>query len=167
MIDPKTLVSALALQPHPEGGHYKETYRDPFVIPADALPHHAGPRNASTAILFLLSAGSLSAFHRIASDELWHFHLGDPLVVHVLHQDGRREDLHIGADVLAGQRLQAVVPRGAVFGARVADGGGFSLVGCTVAPGFDFADLVIPPRAELLAEFPRHAELVTALTRPD
>lgn len=166
MNDLQALIDTLGLSPHPEGGYYRETYRDDLVLPASALPHHGGARNASTAILFLLPAGSFSAFHRIASDELWHFHLGDPLVVHVLHPDGRREDIRIGSDVLAGERLQAAVPRGAVFGARVADGGRFSLVGCTVAPGFDFADFVIPPRQELLDAFGDHAELVRALTHP-
>jgi len=165
---PTQLIATLLLQPHPEGGHFAETYRAPLTLPAAALPGHGGARSASTAILFLLKAGEFSALHRIASDEVWHFHLGDPLVVHVLHpdrEDGRREDLVLGHDVITGQRLQAVVPAGATFGARVRDGGSWSLVGCTVAPGFDFADFVMPARAELLAAFPKHADLVMSLTR--
>jgi len=165
MIDPRSLAAHLRMQPHPEGGHFAETYRDPLILPASALPGHAGPRSASTAILFLLESGQFSALHRIASAEAWHFHLGDALVVHVLHPDGRRDDLVLGHDVFAGERLQAVVPAGATFGARVRDGGRWCLVGCTVAPGFDFADFVMPSRAELLAQFPRHATLVTTLTR--
>ena len=160
----KDLVAHLGLQPHPEGGFYRETYRSPLVLPAAALPQHGGPRAASTAILFLLEAGQFSALHRIASDELWHFHLGDPLKVVVL-RDAEHEEILLGPDVAAGQQLQALVPAGATFGAYVATGGCFSLVGCTVAPGFDFADFVMPSRAQLLAEFPQHADLVVALTR--
>jgi len=162
---PIDLIRHLALRPHPEGGFFRETYRDSFVLPASALPEHRGPRSASTAILFLLEAGVFSALHRIASDELWHFHLGDALVVHQLHPDGRRQDLVLGSDVAAGQLLQAAVPRGTTFGARVTDGGRFSLVGCTVAPGFDFADFTMPARAELLEAFPAHAALIQTLTR--
>lgn len=165
-LEARALIDALELTPHPEGGYFRETYRDTLTLPAAAIPGHSGPRSASTAILFLLPAGHHSALHRIASDEVWHFHRGDPLVVHVLHPDGDREDLLLGADLSHDQRLQAVVPRGATFGARLAPGGRYALVGCTVAPGFDFADFVMPTRAELLAAFPQHAELVTALSAP-
>lgn len=159
-----SLVEALRLVPHPEGGWYRETYRDTLMLPGEALPR-GGSRSASTAILYLLDAGSFSALHRIASDEVWHFHLGDPLIVHVLHEDGRREDLRLGLDVLGGDRVQAVVPRGAWFGARLAEGGRFALVGCTVAPGFDFADFELAERASLTARFPEHAALIAAMTR--
>lgn len=164
---PEGLIAALDLAPHPEGGWFKETWRAAESIPADALPaRFGGPRAHGTAILFLLAAGQFSALHRIAADELWCFHLGDPLVVHVLHPgDGRRQDIVLGAALEAGQRLQAVVPHGATFGARLADGGRYALVSCVVAPGFDFADFVMPTRAELVATFPQHAELVRALTR--
>ena len=159
------LIRQLDLRPHPEGGWFRETYRDSLTLPATALPDHQGPRSASTAILFLLEAYAFSALHTIASDELWHFHLGDPLIVDVLRGQAR-EDLVLGHDLAAGQRLQAAVPRGATFGARLADGGRFALVGCTVAPGFDFQDFTMPSRAELLRAFPGHADLVRSLTRP-
>jgi len=155
----------LDLAPHPEGGFYRETWRAPDTIAQAALPaRFAGPRAFGTAILFLLPAGAFSALHRIAGDEVWCFHLGAPLVVHALHPDGRREDLVLGHDVAGGQRLQAVVPAGATFGARCL-GAGWSLVSCVVTPGFDFADFVMPTRAELNAAFPEHAALVHALTR--
>lgn len=158
-------IRRLGLAPHPEGGHFRETYRAPLTLPPSALPEHGGARAASTAILFVLEAGEFSALHRIRSDELWHFHLGDPLIVHVLHADRRHEAIVLGPDLAAGQRLQAVVPAGATFGARVVDGGSASLVGCTVAPGFDFADFVMPTRDELHRTFPEHRALVDALTR--
>jgi uncharacterized protein len=172
-IDPaaQALITALGLEPHPEGGFFRETHRDTLTLPAAALPDHGGARSASSAILFLLPAGHFSALHRIASDEVWHFHLGDPLFVHVLHRDGRREDLRLGPAVLGGDRLQAHVPRGATFGARLAPSapsapsGRYALVGCTVAPGFEFDDFVMPTRAELLVDFPAHAALVRELTR--
>lgn len=165
-MDLQTLVTQLELAPHPEGGWFRETWRAAETIPADALPKRfSGPRAHGTAILFLLEGGQFSALHRIAADEVWCFHLGAPLIVHVLHEDGRREDLVLGHDVAAGQRVQAVVPHGAFFGARLAGAEGFALVSCTVAPGFDFADFAMPTRAELTARYPEHAALVAALTR--
>ncbi|MFO0749951.1 MAG: cupin domain-containing protein [Myxococcota bacterium] len=165
-LDVATLVERLGLLPHPEGGWFRETWRAGETVARDALPaRFAGPRAHGTAILFLLEAGQFSALHRIASDEVWCFHLGAPLVVHVLGRDGIREDLVLGHDVGGGQRVQAVVPHGALFGARVLGDAGYALVSCTVAPGFDFADFVMPSRAELVAALPQHAALIAELTR--
>jgi predicted cupin superfamily sugar epimerase len=149
------LVRALDLLPHPEGGFYRETYRATTLV---TTPR--GPRAASTAIYFLVTAGSFSALHRIASDELWHFYRGDPLEIVSLDADGERHDVRLDAG-----RPQAVVPAGRWFGSRLAPGGRFALVGCTVSPGFDFADFELGTRAELLASFPHHAALVGELTR--
>lgn len=162
----EALIDQLALSRHPEGGYFRETYRAAESTPEGALPaRFGGPRAMSTAILFMLPAGEFSAFHRIASDEIWHFHLGDPVIVHVL-ANGSRRDLVLGSDLAAGQSLQAVVPHGAWFAARsVPRGAGYSLAGCTVAPGFDFADFALATRAELMAAYPDEAELVAAMTR--
>lgn len=122
------LISALALQPHPEGGFYRETFRSPLIVHTDK-----GPRAASTAIYFLLPAGSFSRFHRCFGDEVWHFYDGDPLELHVLVGDAHR------VYTLDHSRPQAVVPSGAWQAARCL-GERHSLVGCTVAPGFEFAD---------------------------
>jgi uncharacterized protein len=149
------LVRRLALVPHPEGGFYRETYRATTLVDTPR-----GPRAASTAIYFLVTPGSFSALHRIASDEVWHFYAGDPLDVVSIDPHGVRHDVRLGADV-----PQAVVPAGAWFGSRLAPGGRFALVGCTVAPGFDFADFELGERAALLAAFPAHASLVHELTR--
>lgn len=132
--DASHLVAALGLAPHPEGGFYRETFRSPVVVPTAR-----GPRAASTAIYYLLPAGARSARHRVASDEAWHHYAGDPLELTVEHLDGRREVLVLGPEVAAGQRPQAVVPAGAWQAARPL-GDRFALCGCTVAPGFDFAD---------------------------
>ena len=168
MTDLDAIVRLLELAPHPEGGFYRETYRAEAVLPQAALgPRFAGDRAASTAIYFLVPRGSFSALHRIASDEVWHHYAGAPLEVVSILPDGRREDLRLGTDLAAGERPQGVVRAGAWFGSRVPDGATepWSLVGCTVAPGFDFADFELADRATLLARFPAHAALVVALTR--
>lgn len=162
-MDPATraVIDALDLQPHPEGGFYRETFRAPLVLAG--LPH-AGARSASTAIYFLLPAGEFSAFHVVASDEVFHFYDGQPLALDVIHLDGRHERVVLGRELSLGQRPQHVVPAGALQ-ASMPLGDGWSLVGCTVAPGFDFADFEMPPRATLAARFPQHAALVHARTR--
>ncbi|MDQ3036425.1 MAG: cupin domain-containing protein [Myxococcota bacterium] len=154
------LVRTLALEPHPEGGFYRETYRSSVIVDTPR-----GPRPASTAIHFLVPGDTFSALHRIASDEVWHHHAGAPLRVVQLDEHGARIDHLLGTDLARGQRPQAVVPAGAWFGAHVEDDGAWSLVGCTVAPGFDFADFELGDRDALLARFPQHAELVRRLTR--
>lgn len=156
--------AGLGLARHLEGGWYTETYRATLTLPAEALPaSFHGPRAACTSILFLLERGDISALHRLAADELWHFHAGDPLVVHVLAPDGTYTALHLGPDLGQGQHLQAVAPAGCWFGAETA--GAYSLVGCTVAPGFDFADFELGRRADLVAAYPGHRALIERLTR--
>lgn len=150
-------VDALGLVPHPEGGFFRETYRSAGRI---------GDRAISTAIYFLVTRGSFSALHRIASDELWHFHAGQALEVVTIAPDGARVDLRLGLDLTHGERPQHVVPAGQWFGARLADASSsYALVSCTVAPGFDFADFELATRAGLTAAFPSHAAIVAALTR--
>jgi uncharacterized protein len=156
-----SLVRRLGLAPHPEGGFYRETFRARLEL--GGLPHGA-PRRASTAIYFLLPAGSFSAFHRVRSDEVWHHYGGDPLALHVIGESGERATFRVGGDLASGEEPQAVVPAGAWQAAEPL-GRRFSLCGCTVAPGFDFADFELADRAELAARFPRHRELIERLTR--
>jgi hypothetical protein len=163
------LVAQLGLTPHPEGGFFRETYRDGLAL-TDLPGRFAGPRSASTAIYYLLGRGDMSALHRIHSDEVWHHYAGGTLTVHVLHppahgQPARHEALRLGMNLSAGERPQAVVPAGAWFGARLEGGDAYALVGCTVAPGFDFADFEMGEREALLVEFPEHAGLVREMTR--
>jgi predicted cupin superfamily sugar epimerase len=159
--DAARLVDLLGLSPHPEGGFYRETWRAPLTL--GGLPH-GGPRAASTAIYFLLPAGTFSALHRVTSDEAWHHYDGDPLDLHVFDDAGVHTVVALGRDVARGERPQHVVPAG-VWQAAVPRGGRYALCGCTVAPGFDFQDFAMPSRAELLSRFPAHADLVTRLTR--
>ena len=125
---PGRLIAALGLAPHPEGGHYRETFRD--------APGPDG-RAASTAILFLLKAGEVSRWHRVDAVEIWHWHGGDALELTLAAADGARSVFRLGGDIEAGQTPQVVVPAHAWQTARPL--GAYALVGCTVTPGFDFA----------------------------
>ena len=160
------LVERFQLLPHPEGGYYKETYRSPGLIHQDALPQSfSGDRHFSTAIYFLLEQGNFSAFHRIQSDECWHFYAGQTLHVHVIHPNGQYELHKLGHDLSKGESFQAVVPAGSWFASETATGGSFSFVGCTVAPGFDFADFELAKAAELMQQFPSAKTLIEKLCR--
>jgi predicted cupin superfamily sugar epimerase len=156
-------IARLELRPHPEGGYFRETYRSPLTLAAEHLPpRYGGPRPAATSILFLLRRGEPSALHRLASDELWSFHTGGAVRVHMLDSGGGYESFLLGTRV--GARLQGVVPAGRWFGAEV-ESGEHALVGCAVAPGFDYADFELARRDELAARWPQHAELIARLTR--
>jgi predicted cupin superfamily sugar epimerase len=163
MLTAERIIETLQLRPHPEGGFFSETFRAP-PLPW-ALPER-GERSASTAIYFLLRSQDFSALHVVSSDEIWHHYYGDALELCVFDAEHRHRRVLLGTDLLAGQRPQHVVERGELQAARVSPGPhGLALCGCTVAPGFDFADFRMPPRAELLELLPQHARLVTDLTR--
>ena len=158
-------VRRLNLQPHPEGGFFAETYRAAEMIDARALPNRfGGARAFSTAIYFLLESHHVSALHRIQADEVWHFYAGGSLEVFVINPDATLTVIRLGSDLGQGEVFQAIVPAGCWFGSRPAPGSDFSLVGCTVAPGFDFADFEMANRTELLARFPQHADVIGLLT---
>jgi uncharacterized protein len=162
--DAQYWIHHLGLSPHPEGGYYRATYKSDLTIVRNALPSsYQGDRSASTAIYFLLDEENFSAFHRIASDEVWHFYTGSSLVVYVIDPEGNYFELHLGSD--EGEVFQAVVKAGSWFASRVRDAAGFALVGCTVAPGFDFADFELGVRSELIRTFPAHQKLIEELTR--
>jgi predicted cupin superfamily sugar epimerase len=159
-------IRKLSLQPHPEGGYYRQTYRADLVLAKESLPHEfSGPRPASTAIYFLLEGENFSAFHRLRSDEVWHFYVGSPLVVDVIETDGRLSKIELGNDPEAGEALQAVVKAGCWFASSVKDGKSFALVGCTVTPGFDFADFELAKRGELSRRYPDYRDRIKKLTR--
>ena len=157
-------IERLGLEPHPEGGHFKEIYRSHATVPGEVLPGYSGPRNLGTSIYFLLQHDEISALHRIKQDELWHFHTGSALTVHVIDAAGRYTPVTLGSDPEQGQCLQAVVPGGSLFGASVDGGQGYALVACTCVPGFDFADFELPAREELLKRYPQHRKLIEELT---
>lgn len=162
------IIKTLGLVPHPEGGHFRETYRAAGTIPEDALPDgFPGVRVFATSIFYLLKADQVSTLHRLRSDELWHYHLGDGVEIVDIAPGGRLTTTVLGAAFDHGESLLVVAPAGHWFGARLADPqpGAFALTGCTVAPGFDFADFEIADRETLRAEFPQHAEIIEAMTR--
>jgi hypothetical protein len=158
-------IDRLNLEPHPEGGYFHETYRAALTLPRSAIPGHGGDRAASTAIYFLLAGDQFSAFHRIRSDELWHFYAGSGLIVHVIEPGGSYQQLLLGSSADQGEQFQAVVPAGCWFGSSLRQPETYALVGCTVAPGFDFADFEMARREELAAQFPQHRTIVERLTR--
>lgn len=159
-------VQLLQLEPHPEGGFYKRTYESELLLTAEVLPKQfTGDRHASTAIYFLLGGRDFSAFHRIKSDELWHFYDGGGLHIYVIHPDGNAEVLKLGSDVQNGYSFQLLVKAGCWFASKPVDENSFSLVGCTVAPGFDFDDFEMAKKEDLLNEYPQHREWIEQLCR--
>jgi predicted cupin superfamily sugar epimerase len=151
----------LQLQPHPvEGGFFRRTYTSAATVD---LPH--GQRAQSTAIYYLLEPGTFSEMHSLASDEIFHFYLGDPVEMLQLHPDGRSALFTLGPDLAAGQHVQLVVPAGVWQGTSLIGNGKVALLGCTVTPGFDFADYRSATYAELAAKWPSETERIRKLTR--
>lgn len=158
-------INHLGLLPHPEGGFYKETYRASEKILNTALPtRFDGDRNLSTAIYFLLRSEDISVFHRIKSDELWHFYQGSTLLIYVFHE--RELKIHrLGSDLDKGDSLQVVIPANCWFAAHVEKPDSLALCGCTVAPGFDFRDFEMADRNTLVKEYPGYEKEIARLTR--
>ena len=154
------IITHFKMQPHPEGGFYKETYRSTGLIHAEALPESWGEHNWSTGILFLLKSGDYSHFHRIRQDEMWHFYLGGPMRLAMLYPDGNYKEVILGQDILAGQAVQFIVPAGVWFGATPCTDTAFSFVGCTVSPGFSFTDFELAEKQNLLALYPHQSPAI-------
>jgi predicted cupin superfamily sugar epimerase len=159
----RELITRLGMQRHPERGWYVETYRAPLQL--GGLPH-GGPRNASTAIYFLVTRAQPTTYlHRLRSDELFHLYEGGPLDVLLLRDGEAGEVARLGLDVAAGERPQLVIRTGTWFAVELAPGATHCLFGCTVAPGFDFADFELAEGPELAARFPAHAPRIGRMTR--
>lgn len=162
----QTYIDALQMQAHPEGGFYKETYRSDDLMDVTKTGHGTVvQRSVSTEIYFLMEQGNFSAFHKISSDEMWHFYAGQALDLLELKTTGELVCTRLGSDILHGEVHQYVVQANTWFACRVALGGAFALVGCTVSPGFDFADFCLADRKDLLAVFPQHSQVITELSR--
>jgi predicted cupin superfamily sugar epimerase len=159
----RELIHRLGLAPHPERGYYVESYRAPLTV--DGLPHGA-PRAASTAIYFLVTRAEPTTYlHRLRSDELFHLYEGGPLDVLLLAPSGAGEVRRLGLDVAAGERPQLVIPAGTWFGVELDPAASHCLFGCTVAPGFDFADFELAAGPELAVRHPAHAARIGRMTR--
>lgn len=155
------LIERFGMMSHPEGGAFVETYRSSLLVPN----HEANERAASTGIYFLLGRGEFSAFHRIKSDEMWHFYTGDSLRIIEISLTGDLKETRLGINFAEGELCQYVVPAGAWFASTPVEGGtnGFSFVGCTVAPGFDFSDFELAEEVELTQTFPQHTATIRSL----
>ena len=157
LTDAASIIAALDLIPHPEGGWYRETFRSEQLVTTS----RGSTRSAATSIYFLLTAEAFSAFHRIASDETWHFYRGDPIVIEIIEPSGDRDRRVVGD----GLDFQTTVLAGCYFAAHVETPGGYALVGCDVAPGFAFEDFDLAERGALARAFPAHRALVERFTR--
>src|SRR5271166_621140 len=157
----------LQLEPlHIEGGFFRETYRARRTVPEDYLPEGMrGPRSISTAIYFMLTPETFSALHRLPGTEIFHFYLGDPVVMLQLLPDGASQTITLGPDLAGGQRPQVVVRGGVWQGSRLAPGGKWALMGTTMSPGFDYADFELGDREQLTAQYPGAAEMIRQYTR--
>ena len=160
------IIKFFKMQPlRQEGGFYIETYRAAEQLKKEILPEgYSGDRNFSSTILYLLTAKTVSLMHRLKSDEMFHFYLGSPVTMLQLHPDGRSEIITLGPQILDGQVVQALVPKGVWQGAFIQPGGKFALMGCSVAPAFDEQDFEVGDRDALLAQYPDLRELILRLT---
>ncbi len=164
MITANDWIEQLSLKPHPEGGYYREVYRADEYIEKQALPNrYNGDRSFSTAIYYLLTAGEFSAFHRVRSDETWHFYAGGVLEIFTINPQGSI-DIKLLGNGNSNASPMHTIPHGSWFAAKPAENTPYTLAGCTVAPGFDFADFELADKNKLLKEFPQHKELISALT---
>lgn len=149
-------ITNLGLSPHPEGGFYKSTYASEVLLSGNQ-------RKLFTSIYFLLESDDVSHFHRLKSDELWYYHGGSPLTVHVIDESGEYKEMKLGLNLEEGQVPQVLVPKNSIFGSSVMEEETYSLVGCMVSPGFDFEDFELFSQEELLREYPHHEDIIKKL----
>ncbi|GLI35369.1 cupin domain-containing protein [Desulforhabdus amnigena] len=159
-------IEKLGLSPHPEGGYFIQTYRSDESVRDGQLPRRfEGDRVFSTAIYYLLEGKQFSAFHRIKSDEIWHFYTGSSLTLYVIDGEGRLSRKKLGNAWENGEAFQVVVKAGCWFAASVNDPDSYALVGCTVAPGFEYEDFELAERKRLIKEYPQHQRIIERLTK--
>ncbi len=154
------LISSLGLERHPEGGYFKQVYQCPISVSTGSGQR----RRLASSIYYLLPAGDVSRFHRLKSDELWYYHAGDPTEIHMIDQAGMHTTLLLGMDTTADEQPQAAVPAGNIFGAATKGTAGYSLLGCMVCPGFEYADFELIKQDALIKAYPQYKELILALT---
>ena len=153
-------IEHLELQPHPEGGYYKEVFRSQQEVTRPPAP---GVKQACTSIYYLLERTDYSGFHRLASDELWYFHKGVPLTIHVIDKKGEHKAMELSGEISGS--LSVVVEAGRWFAAEIGAGKGFALLSCAVAPGFDFNEFEMANKQELIRIYPQHTNLLNKLCR--
>lgn len=157
----KKYIERLHLELHPEGDYFKEIYRSgEFILPKGLPPRFRDKRNISTSIYFLLEGKQKSNFHKLKSDEIWHYYDGCGVNIFIIDDSGKLTEIKLGKNF----ELQAVIINNNWFGAELSEKNSFCLLGCTVAPGFDFEDFELAKREELLNLFPEHKEVIERLT---
>ena len=159
--DPQFFISKLGLTPHQEGGYYKQSFHSTETITDQkGTMNFEGNRKLYTSIYFLLTSNDISHFHRLKSDELWYYHAGSPLTIHVIEENGEYKEIKLGLNMDNGEVPQALVPKNTIFGSSVMDADTFSLVGCMVSPGFEYKDFELFTQQELLVKYPQHKDVI-------
>lgn len=157
-------IDKLDLAPHPEGGYFRETIVSDDLLATDNLPRvYDGPRRVFSLIFYLLKSGQVSKLHRLKSDEIWNFYAGSRLAIHIIAADGAYEEKKLGPDIENGESFQHIVKHGCWFGASVDVTDSYALVGCFVAPGFDYRDFEIGDKKDLLRMHPEHRTIIDKL----
>lgn len=164
---PEEIIRLLDLRPLDiEGGYFKEGYRSGEIIPKGILPsRYQSERCFGTAIYYLLTPDNFSALHKVNSDEIFHFYLGDPVQMLLLYPDGTGREVNLGQDLGSGQAVQLVVPRGVWQGASLQQGGRFALLGTTVSPGFEYQDFIQGQRESITSDYSTYTRRIAELTR--
>lgn len=161
-----SIIEQLRLMPHPEGGYFKEIYRSKEFIGKESLPiRFESARTLSTSIYYMLTENDISLFHKIQSDEIWHFYKGTTIIIHQISSDGIYTEFKLGSNLGAGELPQIIIKNNNWFAAEVKDKNSFGLVGCTVSPGFDFKDFELAERYTLIEKFPEHEKLIKKFTK--
>ena len=164
MNDANYYVTKLGMEPHPEGGFYKRTFESEERTSDQELSvEFDGKRKLYTSIFFLLGSNDISHLHRLKSDELWYYHAGSPLTIHVIDENGNYKESKLGINLDEGEIPQILVPKNSIFGSSVRDEDTFSLVGCMVSPGFEFQDFELFSQEELLSQYPQHRDVIMKL----
>jgi predicted cupin superfamily sugar epimerase len=154
-------IQHLGLEPHPEGGFFKEIFRSSISVDKQFLPMgYSNSRRLVTSIYYLLRSGDISHFHRLRSDELWYYHYGSSVRIIIIDQEGHKQTRLLGPRIERAEHMQVIIPAGTIFGAEVIDSNSFGLFGCAVAPGFEFDDFEIYSKEDLLQAYPKHTDII-------
>jgi predicted cupin superfamily sugar epimerase len=161
----KEIINLLDLKPLPdEGGYYKENYRSQGIIPTQLLPNHIGNHTYCTSIYYLITPTEFSHLHRLRTDELYHFYAGDPVDMIHITPEGELKKILIGARISSKVQPQVLAPAGVWQGSRLVDGGKWALLGCTMAPGFEFSDFELGKFETLVKKYPQHEDMIRCYT---
>jgi uncharacterized protein len=157
-------ISKLRLEAHVEGGYFREIYRNKYSISDKTFSYQfEGERSLSTTIHYLLKSGQVSKFHKLKFDELWFFHVGSPLIIYMINENGGLESIKLGLDIEKREFPQIIIPANTIFGAEVIDKNSFSLVSCLVSPGFDYREFEMFKANELIEKYPKHKDIIAKL----